>query len=126
MSQLPTFVTNIDVWVVVGTILKWIVLPSTVASFVSWKTTNKTIDAQRERLRREFQLEFAIEAAIQTLLSSENYTMRSFDKIKKHLAGFPDDELRRYLIRAGAVRFSGEDDKEMWGLLENHKGQTFR
>ncbi|MFC0683421.1 hypothetical protein [Novosphingobium clariflavum] len=126
MGQLPTFVTDIDGWSVVGAIFKWIVLPSTVASIVSWITTNKNIDAQRERLRREFQLEYAIEAAIQTLLSSENYAMRSFDKIRHHLSGFADDELRRYLIRAGAVRFSGDGEKEMWGLLERHKGGVFK
>jgi hypothetical protein len=41
--------------------------------------------------------------------------------IKVHLGGFADDELRKILVRAGAVRFEAKSGSELWGLLErNH------
>lgn len=126
MNQITSAVADVNGWAIGGAIFKWAVWPAIVAGFVSWKTASKTIDAQRERLRREFQLEFATETAIKTLLENESYTMRSFEKIKRHLPGFEDNELRRFLIRAGAVKFSGDDEQELWGLLERHKGGVFK
>lgn len=39
--------------------------------------------------------------------------------MKKHLGGFEDDELRKILVRAGAIRvYRKEDNAEMWTLLE--------
>ncbi len=68
-----------------------------------------------------------MEAALQALLAEGNYEMRSFAKIKHHLPGFEsDNDLRRHLIRAGAVSFVGGSGEEMWGLLDKHKGQTFK
>lgn len=110
-------------WAVV---IQWIAWPAIVSAGASWLTTKATINHQRERLRREFQLEFATEAAIKALLIDGQYEMRSFDKIKRHLPGFDDNELRRYLIRSGAVSFAKTDGTELWGLLERHKGEAFK
>lgn len=107
-------------------ILNWGLWPAIVAGGVSWLTTKVTINSQRERLRREFQLEMATETAIRALLNDGTYSMRSFEKIKYHLHGLEEAELRRYLIRAGAVRFTMSDGSEGWGLLEKHKGQAFK
>lgn len=53
-------------------------------------------------------------------LSHEGYTDRTFDVLKRHLGGFDDDELRKILVRAGAVRVSREgDNKEYWRLLSH-------
>lgn len=41
--------------------------------------------------------------------------------IKKRLGGFDDEELRRIMVRAGAVRFEGSDGKELWGLISRNK-----
>ena len=87
-----------------------------------------TLRFNREKLRREFQLEFATEASIRALLMSEEYEMRSFGKIKRHLPGFKgDDDLRLHLIRAGAVCFMNQESgEELWGLFEKHKGKAFK
>ena len=50
-------------------------------------------------------------------LNHKGYTDRSFDLLRKRLGGFEDDELRRILVRAGAVRYIREDDSEWWRLL---------
>lgn len=71
----------------------------------------------RQRMRREFQLQFSAEAVIRKLLLHKRWALRSFSQIKHHLGGFSDDELRRLLVQAGALRFDA-GGKEMWGLFE--------
>jgi hypothetical protein len=71
----------------------------------------------RQRMRREFQLQFNAEAVIRKLLMHRQWTLRSFTQISHHLGGFEDDELRRLLVQAGALRFDA-GGKEMWGLFE--------
>jgi hypothetical protein len=76
---------------------------------------------QERKLRRDFQLEFMAENAARLLLESEKWQMRSFAQIKARLGGFEDDELRKVLVRAGAVRFKGQNEEELWGLLKRNK-----
>lgn len=90
-----------------------------------WSQTTRLrheFELQRERLRTELKLEFAIEAAIRELLSDRRYEerKRTFEQIKRRLDVFGDDrELRKHLVRAGAVRFKrNHDGAEMWGLRE--------
>ena len=72
-------------------------------------------------------------------------TFRTFDELKRRIGGFEDDELRKILVRAGAIRFykrlddvflhpvikelskSSESDPtgeavEVWGLLSMNRG----
>jgi hypothetical protein len=110
-----------------SSILGWTAWSAVIAAIAGWRTAACMIRASRERLRREFRLEFATEAALQALLADGDYEMRSFAKIKRHLPGFEsDNHLRRHLIRAGAVSFVNGSGEEMWGLLERHKGETFK
>ena len=50
-------------------------------------------------------------------LNHKGYTDRSFDFLSKRLGGFENDELRKILVRAGAVRYIRGDGKEYWRLL---------
>lgn len=61
------------------------------------------------------------EKVAKDLLSNENWSKRSFDEIRKRLGGFEDDELRKILVRAGAVRFEGKDQQELWGLISKNE-----
>ena len=42
------------------------------------------------------------------------YAGRSFDVLKKHLGGFEEDELRKILVRAGAILVFRDDGTEWW------------
>ena len=89
---------------------------------VAFLTAFLTVQRQRERLREELKLEYSTENAIRALLTNKSYKKRGFRKIKHHLRGFEtEDELRRALIRAGAVAFSGQGDEEMWGLISRNE-----
>jgi hypothetical protein len=79
-----------------------------------------TFKAQESRLRTELRTEFMAEAAIRRLLLSEQWEKRSFAAVKKRLGGFTDDELRRLLVRAGAIRFEDGNGEELWGLLQRN------
>lgn len=79
-----------------------------------------TFKVQESRLRTELRTEFMAEAAIRRLLQNEQWKKRSFTAIQRRLGGFADDELRRLLVRAGAIRFEDGSGDELWGLLERN------
>ncbi len=79
---------------------------------------------QRNQLRHAYKLkveelktEYMAEQTARYYLSHKGYTDRKFETIKKGLGGFEDDELRKILVRAGAVR-SYRETEEWWTLLE--------
>lgn len=72
---------------------------------------------EHKRMRREFALQDKAEAAAKELLNSDQWTKRSFHAIKERLGGFEDNELRKILVAAGAVRFRSQDGEELWGLI---------
>ncbi len=67
--------------------------------------------------------EFMAEQAAKSLLENDNWRKRSFVEIKKRLGGFEDDELRKILVRSGAVRFEVKDEgkTELWGLISKNQ-----
>jgi hypothetical protein len=80
--------------------------------------------AQEARLRTELRTEFMAEEGIRLLLEHEDWTLRSFEEIKRRIRGFDDAELRKLLVRAGAVAFDRSGDgAEMWGLRARNRGR---
>jgi hypothetical protein len=96
-------------------------LTAVVSFLVSLVSSLLVFWSQSNRLKREFRTEFAAEAAARRLLSSPKWEKRSFDSIKGKIAGFADDELRKILVGAGAVKFTKDDGTEMWGLLSRNE-----
>ena len=91
-------------------------------------TSLLALGIQERRLRRDFELdrervrtEFMAEQVARELLESERWQKRSFQAIEQRLGGFTEDELRRMLVRAGAVRFEADQDQELWGLLSRNR-----
>ena len=84
-----------------------------------------TFSVQERKLKSELRTEFMAEQVAKTLLENEKWKKRSFAEIQKRLGGFEDNDLRRILVRAGAVRFlvkdEDEKEKEMWGLLSRNR-----
>jgi len=89
------------------------VLGSTVAAAIVSAAVSFFV-AER-KLKREHRLESMAEAAAASLLRQKPFRMRSFDVIKYHLAGFEDDELRKVLVRCGAIRWRTDSGTEYWG-----------
>jgi hypothetical protein len=64
---------------------------------------------QERKLRAELRTEFMAEQVTRSLLENDRWKKRSFEEIEKRLGGFDDNDLRRILVRAGAVRFRGRE-----------------
>jgi hypothetical protein len=74
--------------------------------------------ANQLRIQQEtHKVEYMAEETARHFLGHKSYTDRSFDTLRKHLGGFADDELRKILVRAGAIRVYREDGTEWWRLL---------
>jgi hypothetical protein len=98
-----------------------VLVPAIVSAVVALVVALLTSATNRSRLRREFALEFAAESAVTALLQQPDWKCRTFETIKKRLGGFDDDELRKLLVRAGAIRaFRDSDKAELWGLASRN------
>jgi hypothetical protein len=70
--------------------------------------------------RKEVGTEDAAVAVIREMLTVAE-EQRSFARIKARLGGFTDQDLRKLLVRAGAIRYTGPHDLELWGLRDRNK-----
>ena len=75
---------------------------------------------QERKLQKEYQLQDSAERVARTLLSDQTWRLRSFKVIRHHLGGFEDNELRKILVRCGAIRFMSRSGQELWGLVERN------
>jgi hypothetical protein len=89
-----------------------------VGGAISWLLNRQRHAQQVEVLRQQYRTEFMAEDTARHFLRHRGYTDRSFETLRKHLGGFTDDELRRILVRAGAIRDYRADGSEWWRLLE--------
>lgn len=84
---------------------------------ISYMIQRKQFEIEKEKLRLANKTEFMAEETAKHFLNHKNYTDRSFETLQKHLGGFDDDELRKILVRAGAIREYRKDGSEWWRLL---------
>jgi hypothetical protein len=90
-----------------------------VTGLITFLIQERRLSKELGRVREIYKTEYMAEQTAKVFLNHEKHRNRSFDVLKKHLGGFEDDELRKILVRAGAIRnYRKEDDAEMWTLLE--------
>jgi hypothetical protein len=78
----------------------------------------KQFEEDFQRDREQVRTTFMAEQLALEWLNTKEYELRTFKEISRRLGGFEPDELRRILVRAGAIRFYRRvDQEEMWGLL---------
>ncbi|MFH0180169.1 hypothetical protein [Streptomyces cacaoi] len=75
-----------------------------------------TVYVERLKLRTEFK----VESAIRLLLKHDKYRSRTFEKIQSYIPGYSDEELRKMLLRSGAICFDASNG-EYWGLVKRNK-----
>ena len=89
------------------------VVGGAISYFLNRQQFQNQLRVQRETNR----VEFMAEETARHFLSHKSFTDRSFATLRQHLGGFEDDELRKILVRAGAIRVYREDGSEWWRLL---------
>ena|SRR3569832_1774769 len=92
-------------------------LGAAVGGGVSWLLNRQQFENQLKLAREQHRTEFMAEETARALLSHKSFTDRSFETLQRHLGGFADDELRKILVRAGAIRVYREDGSEWWRLV---------
>ncbi len=92
-------------------------LGAAVGGGISYLLNRQQFRNQLRILQEQHKVEFMAEETARHFLSHKNFTDRSFDTLRTHLGGFGDDELRKILVRAGAIRVYREDGSEWWRLL---------
>ena len=118
-----------------GTVLTSIITSGTVAIFtgvityliqerklkIERQNLSNQFQIERERLAEQYKTERRADAALSKFLNHVKFTRRSFNFIRERIGGFGDEELRKMLVRNGAIRKFGKDKKEWWELLEEYK-----
>jgi hypothetical protein len=92
-------------------------LGAIVGGGISFLLSRQQLRNQLEVLRQQHKTEFMAEETARHFLSHRSFTDRSFETLRNHLGGFEDDELRKILVRAGAIRIVREDGTEWWRLV---------
>lgn len=92
-------------------------LGALVGGGISWMLNRQQFANQLRMLHEQHKTEFMAEETARHFLNHKSFTDRSFETLQKNLGGFADDELRKILVRAGAIRVYREDGSEWWRLL---------
>lgn len=92
-------------------------LGALVGGAISFMLNRQQFQNQLRVLQEQHKVEYMAEETARHFLSHKSFTDRSFDTLRNHLGGFTDDELRKILVRAGAIRVYREDGSEWWRLL---------
>lgn len=92
-------------------------LGAVVGGGISFLLNRQQFANQLRILQQQHKTEFMAEETARHFLSHKSFTDRSFETLQKNLGGFSDDELRRILVRAGAIRVYRDDGSEWWRLL---------
>ena len=92
-------------------------LGALVGGGVSWMLNRQQFENQLKLAREHHRTEFMAEETARALLSHKGFTDRSFEALQRHLGGFEADELRKILVRAGAMRIYRDDGTEWWRLV---------
>ncbi|NNM22243.1 MAG: hypothetical protein HKO54_01715 [Flavobacteriaceae bacterium] len=88
-----------------------------VGGLITYFLQHQRFKQEMRIMQEEYKTEFIAESTAKHFLNHRLYTDRSFETLKKHLGGFGDDELRKILVRAGAIRTFRDDGTEWWRLL---------
>lgn len=76
-----------------------------------------------QKLKLSQKTDFSAESAVIHYLSHKSHIDRSFKLLHERMGGFEEDELRKILVRAGAVRNfrDGDESDEWWRLLSRNE-----
>lgn len=96
-------------------------LGTVIGGLISYLLQHQRFKQELKVKHEENKTEFMAENTVKHFLSHQSFTDRSFETLEKHLGGFEPDELRKILVRAGAIRTYRKDGTEWWRLLSRNE-----
>ena len=93
------------------------ILGALVGGLISWWLQKDRASTDLRIALESVKTEHMAETTARHFLQHKGYTDRSFELLRERLGGLDDDELRRILVRAGAIRYIRRDGSEFWRLL---------
>ncbi|HEY9008319.1 hypothetical protein [Ohtaekwangia sp.] len=93
------------------------VVGGVVTTLTSYFLQKQRFDQEVKLKQEDNKTEFMAETTARHFLSHKSFTDRSFETLQNHLGGFEENELRKILVRAGAIRIMRDDGSEWWRLL---------
>lgn len=112
LSSYSPSTMDISIWPTVSALLG-----AAVGGAISYLLNRQQFANQLRILQAQHKTEFMAEETARRFLCHKRFIDRSFDSLRNSLGGFGDDELRKILVRAGAVRTYRDDGSEWWRLL---------
>jgi carbamate kinase len=103
---------DVSIWPTISALLG-----AAVGGAISYLLNRQQFANQLRLLQAQHKTEFMAEDTARHFLSHKSFTDRSFETLRKSLGGFDDDELRKILVRAGAIRVYRDDGSEWWRLV---------
>jgi 5-bromo-4-chloroindolyl phosphate hydrolysis protein len=88
-----------------------------VGGVISFLLNRQQFKNQLELVKAQHRTEYMAENTVRHFLSHKGFTDRSFEALRNHIGGFDDEELRKILVRAGAMRVYRDDGSEWWRLV---------
>lgn len=97
------------------------ILGALLGGLISWWLQKDRASTDLRIALQAVKTEHMAETTARHFLQHKGYTDRSFELLRERLGGFDDDELRRILVRAGAIRYIRRDGSEFWRLLSREE-----
>lgn len=97
------------------------ILGALLGGLISWWLQKDRASTDLRIALQAVKTEHMAETTARHFLQHKGYTDRSFELLRERLGGFDDDELRRILVRAGAIRYIRRDGTEFWRLLSREE-----
>jgi len=94
------------------------IIGTIIGGLISWWIQKERVSADLKIALDAIKTEHMAEQTALYYLNHKGYTDRSFEYLQKRLGGFEPDELRKILVRAGAVRYIRDNGTEWWRLLK--------
>ncbi|MEM1364544.1 MAG: hypothetical protein AAGH82_02230 [Pseudomonadota bacterium] len=98
-------------------------LPAAIAAIVALVVAYFASRGAEARLRDRYERELSPQKLARQVLLAKRTKCLPFASLKAHFGGLSDDQLRRALLGAGALRFKAADGTEEWGLIARNKSR---
>lgn len=99
-------------WALVG-----VAVGAGMTGLVVWLQQSRQFAHDKEMFTLKMQSAELVKAVLAEMLNHRRYVERSFDTLKKSVAGYSDEAIRQFLHEVGARRVEREDGAEEWWYL---------